>query len=61
MVEKTKATVVSGVDKSLVTVFLKMTPEERVHANDTAAQVVVEMRHACREQQGAEDRSEFPA
>ena len=61
MVEETESPTLSDVDKSLVAAFLKMSPEERVHANDTAARVIAEMRHACREQQDAQYRSERPA
>ncbi len=39
-----------GVDKSLVAMFLKMTPEERLRANDHAANAILEMRDAFRRQ-----------
>lgn len=40
----------AGVDKSLVAMFLKMTPEERLRANDHAANAILEMRDAYRRQ-----------
>jgi hypothetical protein len=38
------------VDKELVAMFLGMTPEERVSANDNAALAVKELRHAFLQQ-----------
>lgn len=36
----------SGVDTSLVASFLKMTPEERLEANDEAVRTILELRNA---------------
>jgi len=36
------------VDKSLVAMFLRMSPEERVRANDNAAKAILELRNAFR-------------
>jgi hypothetical protein len=36
----------SCVDKSLVAMFLKMTPEERLKSNDNAVRAILELRNA---------------
>ena len=36
----------SGVDKGLVALFLKMSPEERLRSNDNAVRTVLELRNA---------------
>jgi hypothetical protein len=41
----------SSVDKSLVAMFLKMSPEERMRANDNAVRAILEMRHAYKQRQ----------
>ncbi len=38
-----------GVDKGLVTMFLKMSPEERLQANDNAALTIQELRNAYKQ------------
>jgi len=45
-----------GVDKGLVAMFLKMSPEERLRANDNAARTILELRNAYleRKEVGAE-------
>ena len=40
----------SGVDKGLVAMFLKMSPEERLRANDNAFRTIMELRNAYRGQ-----------
>ena len=40
----------SGVDKGLVAMFLKMTPEERLWANDNAVRAILELRNAYQQQ-----------
>lgn len=40
----------SCVDKTLVAMFLKMSPEERMLANDNAVRAIVEMRYAYKQQ-----------
>lgn len=47
-----------GVDKGLVTLFLKMSPEERLQANDNAARTIQELRDAY-EQKRNGDRPGF--
>lgn len=39
-----------GVDKGLVAMFLRMSPEERLRANDNALCAIVELRDAYRQQ-----------
>jgi len=39
----------AGVDKELITMFLKMTPEERLRANDNAALTIAELRNAFKQ------------
>jgi len=39
-----------GVDKGLVAMFLKMSPEDRLLANDNAARAIQELRNAYRQQ-----------
>lgn len=46
MVKETKAEYQSGVDKGLVAMFLRMSPEERLQANDNALRTILELRHA---------------
>ena len=38
------------VDKSLIAMFLKMSPEERLRANDDAYRTIMELRDAYRRQ-----------
>ena len=40
----------SNVDKSLVAMFLKMSPEERLQMNDNAVCTIMEMRDAYNQQ-----------
>jgi hypothetical protein len=47
-----------GVDKGLVTMFLKMSPEERLLANDNAARTIQELRDAYKQGRNI-DRSGF--
>ena len=39
-----------SVDKGLVAMFLKMTPEERLKSNDNAIRTIQELRNAFRQQ-----------
>lgn len=43
----------SDVDKGLVAMFLKMSPEERLKANDNAASSILELRDAFEQQEHA--------
>lgn len=40
----------SGVDKGLVAMYLKMSPEERLQANDNAVRAIQELKNAYRKQ-----------
>ena len=57
MVKETKAEQQSGVDKGLVAMFLKMSPEERLQANDNALRTILELRHAYRQWRTNERKS----
>ena len=46
MVKETKTKDQLGVDKGLVAMFLRMSPEERLRANDNAVRAILELRDA---------------
>jgi hypothetical protein len=50
MSNETKGPDQSGVDKGLITMFLRMSPEERLRANDNAFRTILELRDAYRRQ-----------
>jgi hypothetical protein len=50
MSEETRIDNLSGVDKGLIAMFLRMSPEERLLANDNALRTIVELRDAYRRQ-----------
>ena len=50
MSKKMKPTDLSDVDKGLVAMFLKMSIEERLRANDNAARTIWELRNAYKKQ-----------
>lgn len=50
MSEETKIDWQSGVDKGLVAMFLRMSPEERLQANDNVFRTILELRDAYRRQ-----------
>lgn len=50
MTKKTETNNCSVVDKTLVAMFLKMSPEERLRANDNAARAILELRNAYKQQ-----------
>jgi len=50
MREETKIADQSGVDKGLVAMFLRMSPEERLRANDDAFLTILELKDAYRRQ-----------
>ena len=56
MIEKTKNKSNSGVDKSLVTMFIKMSPEERLQMNDNSVCTILELRDAYKQQRFYESR-----
>ena len=57
MIKETKVENQSGVDKGLVAMFLRMSPEERLQANDNALRTILELRHAYRQWRIAERKS----
>jgi len=58
MSEETKIDNQSGVDKGLVAMFLRMSPEERLLANDNAFRTILELRGAYRQQKANERKPE---
>jgi len=50
MIKETEKKNSLNVDKGLVAMFLKMSPEERLQANDNAARVILELRDAYQQQ-----------
>jgi hypothetical protein len=48
-------------DQGLIAMFLKMTPEERLQANDNAIRAILELRDAFQQQKDADRRPERPA
>ncbi len=48
MDRKTKDDIQSGVDKGLIAMFIRMSPEERLRANDNAFRTILELRDAYR-------------
>jgi hypothetical protein len=54
MDEETKIDDQSGVDRGLIAMFLKMSPEERLLANDNAVRAILELRDAYRRQKAHE-------
>lgn len=50
MAEKTENKNCFGVDKGLVAMFLKISPEERLRSNDNAARTILELRNAYQQQ-----------
>ena len=57
MSEKMEIDDQSGVDKGLVAMFLRMSPEERLRANDNAFRTILELRDAYRRRKTDERRS----
>ena len=49
------------VDKGLIKMFLKMTPEERVRSNDNTIRTLVELRNAFKKQKTSSFRSKRSA
>jgi hypothetical protein len=58
MAEKMKVKNSPGVDKGLVAMFLRMSPEERLKANDNAVRGILELRNAYQRQKNNRRRSE---
>jgi hypothetical protein len=49
------------IDMGLVAMFLRLSPEERLRANDNAARTILELRNAYRQQKNDRGRSKRPA
>jgi hypothetical protein len=56
MHDETKMVNQSGVDKGLVAMFLRMSPEERLRANDDAFRTILELKDAYRRRKAEKDR-----
>ena len=56
MPEESKIDNQSGVDRGLVAMFLKMSPEERLQANDNTFRTILELRDAYRRRKKDERR-----
>ncbi len=50
MAKNTKSADQSGVDKGLIAMFIKMSPEDRLRANHNAFRTILELRDAYRRQ-----------
>lgn len=50
-----------GVDKGLIEMFLKMTPEERLRSNDNTIRALVELRNGFKKQKTSSFRSKRSA
>lgn len=59
MTAKTKNKNDSGVDKSLVAMFLKLSPEERLRINDSLASTILELRNAYQQQKVYKSRAKL--
>ena len=46
----------AGVDKGLVAMFLRMSPEERLQANDNACRTILELRDAYKQRKPNQSR-----
>jgi len=57
MSQETNKNESAGVDKGLVTMFLRMTVEERVQANDNAVRAILELRDAYKKRKIIESGS----
>ena len=57
MSQETNKNESTGVDKGLVTMFLRMTVEERVQANDNAVRAILELRDAYKKRKNIESGS----
>ena len=56
MSDETKVAHQSGVDKGLIAMFLRMSPEERLRANDDAFRTIMELRDGHRRKKTDECR-----
>jgi len=60
MFKDKKAVNRSGVDKGLVAMFIKMSPEERLRANDKMFRAILELRDAYKRRKTNEPKSKDP-
>jgi hypothetical protein len=58
MTEKIKNNDHFEVDKGLVAMFLKLSPEERLNANNKAMQGILELKNAYQQQKNGKRRSD---
>jgi hypothetical protein len=49
MIKETEQKDSSSVDKGLVAMFLRMSPNERLLSNDKIVRTILELRNACRQ------------
>ena len=56
MAKKLEKTNQTGVDKALVAMFLRMSPEERLQTNDNACRTILELRDAYRRRKPSESQ-----
>jgi hypothetical protein len=49
-----------AVDRSLIKLFLRMTPEERLRANDNTIRTLTELRNALKKQKASKDQYRLP-
>ncbi|MBL7093557.1 hypothetical protein ISS22_06240 [candidate division KSB1 bacterium] len=59
MTNKTKNRNNSSIDKSLVAMFLKMSPEERLQMNDNSVRTIMELRNGYNQQKFHRRRMKF--
>ena len=59
MSDKVKNRNYPSVDKSLVAMFLKMSPEERLQMNDNSVRTILELRSAYWQQRFSKSRTEL--
>jgi hypothetical protein len=59
MTDKTKSRNYKSVDKSLVAMFLKMSPEERLQMNDNSVGTILELRNAYKQQKLNKNRAKL--
>ena len=50
-----------GVDKELITMFLKMSPEERLLSNDNTLRTIAELRNAFKQRKAGSNRPKHSA
>lgn len=55
MTDKIKNSDQSGVDKTLVAMFLKLSPKERLQMNDNAVRTILELRDAFKQKRSGKD------